>query len=156
MMMQLMESPSAFPSGWIDRLFERLAALYGRHWLEMWADIPMADVKDAWASALAGISGERVAAALKALGKFPPTLPEFVSLCKPAATPAAHRAFLPAPRDDWKTIDTRIKAEIDALLEKGRKRDPKDWARKILAEASAGMYTFHYGIQCAKEALSIE
>jgi hypothetical protein len=125
----------------------------------MWGDCPKADLMDAWCEALGQIAPERVRAALEKVPstypEWPPTLGEFLVLCKSDSIPAAHRAFLPAPRDGWKVIDPRIKAEIDAMLEKGRKRDPKDWARKILSEADAGTHTLPYGIQCAKEALGL-
>lgn len=88
------ELSTALPSGWIDRLFDRFAALYGKHWFEMWADVPMADVKDAWATELRGVSGQQIVAALEKVGKFPPTLPEFVALCKPVPVPHAHRMML--------------------------------------------------------------
>lgn len=70
---------------WIDRLFARLAALYGKHWLELWADVPMDDVKDAWRDALHGVTAGMIRSALEHCQRhntFPPTCPEFVSLCR--------------------------------------------------------------------------
>jgi hypothetical protein len=95
------ELPNALPNAWIDRLFMRFSVLYGRHWAEMWAGIPIADVKAAWSSELAGVRAEQIAAALKGLGTFPPTLPEFLALCRQSTTPTTHRLLLPdrRPRD---------------------------------------------------------
>lgn len=79
------QSPGELPEGWIDRLFVRLAGLYGKHWLDLWADIPMREVKNAWSEALVGIDGEQMRLALAHLSqhnKFPPTAPEFAALCR--------------------------------------------------------------------------
>ena len=109
--------PNVLPNAWIDRLFGRLAAMYGKHWLDLWADVPMADVKDAWQTELAGVTGDQLVAALKGLGKFPPTLPEFVALCKPPATPAAHRLLLRSSAGPRPPIDPAVKAKIDQVLD---------------------------------------
>ena len=85
---------------------------------------------------------------------WPPTLGEFLALCKPLVVPAAHRPLLPSPRDD-RSIDPRVLAKIKATLAKARKRDPKAWAREILDEAARGEYRYAYGIECAKEALGL-
>jgi hypothetical protein len=70
----------------VDRLFAKLAMMYGKHWLDLWSDIPMAGVKAEWSRALTGISAEQMRLALEAIfdkgNTFPPTLPEFVSLCR--------------------------------------------------------------------------
>lgn len=73
--------PSA--SGEIStRLFQRLHTAYGKHWLDMWADAPMDRVKATWGDALAQFRPDEIAQALEHLPKFPPTLPEFVDLCR--------------------------------------------------------------------------
>lgn len=144
--------PNVFPDGWVERLFARFAVMYGKHWLDLWADVPMADVKDAWASELAGVTGEQIAGALKACGTFPPTLPEFVALCKPVSVPAAHQQYLPAQRNSQE-IPPKIRAEIEKLLNKERKRDPKDWAREIMARHECGEHLLPIQIQFAREAL---
>lgn len=147
--------PSALPDAWIDRLFMRFAVLYGKHWLDMWAGIPMEQVKAAWASELASVPAERFGPALQAVGKFPPTLPEFVALCKPQPpipSPAYHRALLPSQKGAPPSAE--VQREIDTLLAGwGGRSDPKKWAREILAEAKAGRYRYAYGIECATEAL---
>jgi hypothetical protein len=81
----------------MDRLFERFAAMYGRNWIDMWASLPIADVKQAWAEDLHGYSGDELKRGLEACKgyKFPPSLPEFQELCRPAfdATSAMHTAI---------------------------------------------------------------
>ena len=147
--------PTMFPTAYVDRLFDRLAAMYGKHWLEQWAGVPMADVKDTWQEVLAGVTGQQVAEALKACGKFPPTLPEFVALCKSAPITAAHRPYLSAPKTKWDDIDSRVRAEIEKFKNRGAKRDPKDWARAILERHDKGEPLLPIQIQFAREALGI-
>lgn len=65
----------------VDRLFARLAARYGRHWLDMWVGVPLDLVKAEWRETLARFHPVQVEQAIAALGKFPPTLPEFAAIC---------------------------------------------------------------------------
>ena len=78
---------SALPDSWVEKIFTHMAALYGSLFRERWRDIDLDDVKRVWAEELASFSDhpECFRAALKALideCKFPPTLPEFVALCR--------------------------------------------------------------------------
>lgn len=149
---------TALPNVWIDRLFDRLAALYGRHWFDLWADVPMADVKDAWAEAIGNASGEAIRRALEHCAvhnKFPPTAPEFAALCRGFRPTPSSVGTLPAPRDPKEEIAENMRREIAKLREAGRKRDPKDWARQILAEAECGTYRLPIGIHNAKVALGL-
>lgn len=63
----------------------------------MWASLPIDDVKQAWAEDLSGYSGDEIKAGLEACKgyKFPPSLPEFQELCRPAfdAERAMHAAI---------------------------------------------------------------
>lgn len=119
-----MSQSTALPSAWVDRLFQRFSVMYGKHWADQWEGVPMADVKDAWRTELGGIRGEQLGKALQSCGKFPPTLPEFVALCRQAVTPPAQRLFLPSPQTDAtrdaKVIPPEVKAELERLLAKMR------------------------------------
>lgn len=117
----------------IDRLFERLAATYGAAWTRQWQDVPMADVKTAWAHELAIFSGSlhRLAWALENLPPKCPNVIEFKALCRQAPAPEAPR--LPEPKAD----PERVKAELAKLGDlKHRVRaqgpDGREWARAIL------------------------
>lgn len=78
--------PSGSPDALVDRLFQKLHAMYGRQWTDMWAGAPLDAVKAEWARTLTGVEPEAMRLALDAMltaGKaFPPSLPEFVSLCR--------------------------------------------------------------------------
>ena len=69
----------------IERLFERFEKLYGTRFTDMWSNDP-AGVKRAWAAELAGYTTDEVRAGLSACKTrpWPPTLPEFLLLCRPA------------------------------------------------------------------------
>jgi hypothetical protein len=148
----------SLPTAWVDRLFERLHALYGRRWLAMWTDIPMPQVKAAWADALTGCSADEIRQALNHLSqneRFPPTAPEFSALCRTYRIRPEGRLALSPPRSR-EDIDPRVRAEIAKWLTAGRKRDPRDWARSIIAGAADGSYTYPLGIQLAREALGLD
>jgi len=76
--------PPALPESWIEKLFSRLSAMYGRKFADLWAGCNLAEVKAVWAEDLAGCSGEEIKRGLDACKTrtFPPTLPEFLMLCR--------------------------------------------------------------------------
>jgi hypothetical protein len=96
--------------GWIDRIFSRMQGMYGSRWLDMWRDGQtvttggrtfdhgVALAKSMWAEELSGLQGapERIRKALECCKSMPhpPTLPEFLALCR-----QQHAEFraLPAP-----------------------------------------------------------
>lgn len=110
------ELSTGLPSAWIDRLFQRFSVMYGKHWADQWEGVPLADVKDAWRTALDGCTGEQIAAGLAECGKFPPTMPEFVSRCR-APRIAAHQEFpkLAAPRRE---MPEHIREQLHAFIAK--------------------------------------
>lgn len=71
---------------WMDKLFMRMATMYGRGWSDMWAGLNLQEVKQAWAEDLYGYSGEEIKTGLEACKgrKFPPSLPEFQEMCRPS------------------------------------------------------------------------
>ena len=118
------------PDRAIERLFSRFGAIYGHTAMDRhWAGTPLEDVKSAWAEALGRFGYEDLLRGIRALqdcGKpFPPSLPEFVALCKPpAAPPPEHRRALPVPRrtDDEIAAGRAQMDAIKALLRRGVKR----------------------------------
>ena len=121
--------PSALPDAWIDRLFDRLEAGYGSKWLNMWGNTNLANVKSLWAEKLAGFADnpKALAYALDCLDEhpFPPTLPEFLALCRKAPKPAAHA--LPAPEPNPSKAASFAK---DAKAVTEAKKDLAGWARR--------------------------
>ena len=119
-MMPSTDLRNALPDAWIDRLFGRFASLYGKHWLDMWADVPMADVKDAWSTELAGMTGEQIGKALDHVGKFPPTCPEFVALCRQFPTQRTERSdvVVALPHGKLQPMPEKIRAELHDFIRK--------------------------------------
>ena len=78
---------SVLPDSWIERIFTRMSAMYGALFRERWRDCDLDEVKRVWAEELSSFSDnpECFGLALKAMVgecKFPPTLPEFVAICR--------------------------------------------------------------------------
>ncbi len=86
----------ALPIQWVERLITRMQALYGAKFAAQWEGVDLIALKQAWAEELAGYSGEEIARGLSACRErpFPPTLPEFMVLCRPPVNPeiAFHEA----------------------------------------------------------------
>jgi len=83
-MNQLSTSTEPLPMPWIEKLFDRMISLYGNKFLDMWRDIDLHSVKQTWANELGKLSRDDVARGANALSQqeWPPTLPQFISLCK--------------------------------------------------------------------------
>jgi len=126
---RLPEQQRALPDAWISSLFDRLEAAYGSKWSNMWGNTNLADVKSLWAEKLAGFSDnpKAMAYALNALDEhpFPPTLPEFLKLCRNAPEP--HKPALPSPAPNPEKVAAFAK---DAKVATSAQRDMIGWARR--------------------------
>lgn len=87
------------PQTWVERIFEVMAGYYGARLADAWRGADPRTVKAVWAKKLATLTPAQITRGIEQLEqcKFPPTLPEFVALCK-QAVPQAHLLKLPAPR----------------------------------------------------------
>ena len=76
----------ALPEPWVDGIFGRMSTFYGSLFSDRWRDTNLVEVKRVWAEELASFSDnpECFGLALKEMVscKFPPTLPEFVEMCR--------------------------------------------------------------------------
>lgn len=125
------------PTPWADRLFERFAALYGHQKLATtWPVEGAAEVRQAWEEQLRRFSPEVLRKALQALidaaGEWPPTLPQFVGLCRefnrPEQAPAA-AALAPATPTQAAQAAQAID-RIVAGIAKPPAWDYLDWAKR--------------------------
>ncbi len=96
------EKLEALPESWIDRIFARMEAAYGSLFLDRWRGCNIAEVKKVWAEELRSFSDypQSFGVALRFMMdecKFPPTLPEFVLLCRKAYSMPENPLLLPAP-----------------------------------------------------------
>ncbi|MCQ9378823.1 hypothetical protein [Methyloversatilis sp. XJ19-49] len=116
----------------VDRLFDRLQGLYGSLWLDRWrtgetmelpggakADKGMLLAKAQWAMELSGFADkdgqQRIAKAIDACRHrtMPPTLPEFLELCR--QQPNGLPPLLKAPHPDAPARQRNM-AEVQALI----------------------------------------
>lgn len=125
-------SHSALPERFIERIFSEMLAMYGAKFSDLWRSADIAEVKAMWAKKLAGFESTPSVfrAALDALEDrpFPPTLPEFLSLCREAA----RRIGTSAPLLPYK-VDHARQAEFAEKLKAivsnvNRGSDPIFWA----------------------------
>lgn len=136
-----------------------MASLYGKHWLDMWADVPVEAVKNEWANGIERFKLPEIGKAIEhcaAHCKFPPTLPEFIQLCK-ANTPSEIHKALPRHLTDEELAanQRRIQEEV-AKLAANPPRDYKQWARNILRDVKAGIKCNDVAVRFAHEALAGE
>lgn len=72
---------------------------------------------DEWATGLQGLSTDAIQQGLEAVRRsgatFPPSLPEFVALCKQGSAPC-HQEFLPAPEPE--PIDPEKREKMIGML----------------------------------------
>ena len=82
-------SHKPLPESWIDRLFERMSAYYGSRFADAWRGTDASVVKRVWAEALGTYSATEIKLGVDSLNgcKWPPTLPEFLLLCRPEIDP---------------------------------------------------------------------
>lgn len=88
--MQALANPSdPLPLRWTAELMKRLRALYGTKFDQAWSNLDPKEIPTLWAEALAGFTGEEIAAGLTACRdrEWPPTIPEFRRLARPWTDP---------------------------------------------------------------------
>ena len=84
-------TPARLPDEAVSTVLTRLRAMHGDAFDRRWAGVEIADLRDTWAAGLAGISGQELAAGLRAAAahRWVPTLPEFAAMCQPWREPQA-------------------------------------------------------------------
>ena len=85
-MTQLSTSTEPISDKWIDALFAKMSLYYGNKFADMWRDSSMQAIKGSWAQELRKLSREDFTRGANALmtQEWPPTLPQFIKLCKPS------------------------------------------------------------------------
>ena len=84
-------TPARLPDEAVNTVLTRLRAMHGDAFDRRWTGVAIADLRDTWAAGLAGISGQELAAGLRAAAahRWVPTLPEFAAMCQPWREPQA-------------------------------------------------------------------
>ena len=139
----------------IDRLFERLSLTYGNAWQTSLGTAPLNEIKIFWLHELSGFMQSKesmmaISWALNHLPERPPNLVQFKNLCFQA--PAVEKLQLPAPPADPARVSKELSKLADMRIT-NKKVDPKDWARKILADYAAGAKKTITVVEMARNAL---
>lgn len=100
------------PRHWIEALFKKFLLRYGQLWADRYKGLGLSpdEIADEWATELDGFSAEEIKRGLDACraNKFPPTLPEFLTACRPASSvrPSADEAWALAikAKDESETV----------------------------------------------------
>lgn len=91
-----MQANNPLPAAWVAKLIAKMQVMYGAKFTQQWAGIPPDVLQAEWAEELAGFIGAELSRGLVACRErtFPPTLPEFMVLCRPPldADAAFHEA----------------------------------------------------------------
>jgi hypothetical protein len=90
-MAQLSNSINAIPEKWIDALFAKMSTYYGNKFADMWRDGNMQVIKAVWFEECVKLSREDFTRGANALmaQEWPPTLPQFIKLCRPSVDAVA-------------------------------------------------------------------
>lgn len=124
------------PENWIERIFAEMSVLYGSKFADLWAGTDPAQIREGWAKKLAGFKDhpKAIRAALDSLDErpFPPTLPEFVAICRAQAV----RIGAELPKLEHKPTAEEL-ARAEAAAKKAAEavkafgsRDFLDWAKR--------------------------
>lgn len=102
---------ASLPDAWIRRIFDHMSCTYGSKFFDLWSGQDGDVVRAFWASKLGGFHDkpDAIKLALEALDEriFPPTLPEFLEMCRTAARRLPGAPTLPAPAPDAEKINVK-------------------------------------------------
>lgn len=79
----------AIPRNWVESLFERMLMAYGSKFADQWRGVDPESLKRHWAEKLGTLTGEQLKTGVGKLDTldWPPSLPQFIKLCKPSIDP---------------------------------------------------------------------
>lgn len=133
-------SSQPLPPAWVERLFERFSAAFGAMKVgTMWPAEDHETVKALWGEQLGRFTPDTIRSALQAVvdsGRaWPPTLPEFVELCRQCAVVRAQSASVDtmrltnggSQRDD---AAAGVVREVIDRAAKAHPSDPRFWAKR--------------------------
>ena len=154
----------SLPAAWVDRIFEKLALVYGQSFLRRWDGLDLVAVKADWAHELRGFAQAPNAIAhglahLPSEGP-PPTVLQFRQLCVRA--PLVEREALTQSQSQSKPDPQRVAATLARLRDqRPGPRDPKGWAwamkareerdPKCLSAAQRDMWRAGLAIELARQ-----
>jgi hypothetical protein len=118
-------------------LWRKMMFVYGARFLDMWEGVDVNEMQITWSEALRGIPRDAIQRGIGALyrTRHPPTLPEFIDLCKPPApVPVAHQFRLEESVE--RTDSATARAKLADIAARVAKPSPGiEWARRIVEAA---------------------
>lgn len=136
--------PSALPDAWIAKIFDHMSGLYGSQFADKWANSNIDSVRSLWAAKLAGFRDmpESIKEALDALDNkpYPPSLPEFLELCRDAARRRGERIKAIEHKPTLEELEkARMTAQkvANAAANFGN-REPRKWIDDLKKRKEAG------------------
>lgn len=92
------------PDEWIEKVMEAMAVRYGAEWLRMWEGVPIAKVKEDWATGLGWLwrRPDALRYGLANLPESPPNMAQFRAICNRCPDP--EQKALPRPKADPKVV----------------------------------------------------
>lgn len=109
-------------------LWVRMAEIYGHKWTSAYGDNPNEGAAQTWAKGLAGLRSQQLADGLKAClasaDPWPPTLPEFRSMC--LGIPSLARVRIEIRGRDFTPFTRAVWANLDGYLFKQAAADKSD------------------------------
>ncbi|MDR8915815.1 hypothetical protein [Burkholderia multivorans] len=151
----------ALPQHWVEALFSKMAAFYGSRFASMWNGVNVVEAHRAWAIELGKLSRDQLKAGsdnLTALPK-PPTLPEFVALCRQARSEQA-ASTTPRLADERPADRATVEANLGAIRrvqDRVMRREPTaEWAFKLLmrGKSASGAALPSEVVRCARDAIA--
>lgn len=121
-----------------DWLFAKMAALYGARFADMWRGVDATEVRAEWTQALHDMRRDDLQRGIGALyhARFPPTLPEFLDLCRPPApVPLAHQFPIEDNVARTDSATARVNLAGIARTISVRNQPGIEWARRIVETA---------------------
>ena len=99
-----------------DRLFERMASLYGHRWVSQYGAAFDGIAADTWGAALSGVTNQQIADGLRSCvaegDEWPPSAPRFRSMC--FGIPSFAAVKLARQRGEWTAFGTLVWQHLDA------------------------------------------
>ena len=145
----------SLPLPWVEKIFSKMALVYGRDFIGRWEGLELSDVKTDWGHELAGFENwpEAIAHALGNLPpERPPTVLQFRELARKAPKP--DRPALPEPVANPERMAAELRKLAPILKQaRGGGVDQKAWAKRLIARDAAGEKVRPYSLKLAQDAL---
>ena len=101
-----------------DRLFERMASLYGHRWTSQYGVAFSGIAADTWASALSGITPQQIADGLRACvaegDEWPPAAPRFRAMCLGIPSYATVKLESTRKSEHWSRFTRSVWLKVDS------------------------------------------